>query len=187
MKTTLQTLFGALLGLFAAGIIFLVSAPPRGEAVALLPPPTLSPLFVDVSGAVLHPGVYSVSRNARVQDAINAAGGLSRNADAEKINLAAGLEDGQKIVVPEKISQPVNNNSSASGNSSQPVTGTLININTADLALLDTLPGIGPSTAQKIIDYRNQHGAFQTIEEIMNVPNIGPATFEKIKDLITVE
>jgi competence protein ComEA len=113
-------------------------------------------------------------------------------ANPDAINLAARLEDGEQLDVPYKAGYAPTSSSSApfqvvstQGPSSS--NADLININTATLEKLDSLPGIGPTTAQKIIDYRAQHGPFQQIEEIMNVSGIGPATFDRIKDLITVE
>jgi competence protein ComEA len=170
---------GILLG---AGLIFLVSRPPRGEPVTLLPAPTSSPIIVYVTGQVTQPGVYSLSVGSRVDDAIQAAGGFSSDANTTAINLAEVLADGQKINVPNMATQV------ASEENVQPDTVGFspIDINTASLEQLDTLPGIGPATAQDIIDYRSSSGNFTRIEDIMNVPGIGQGKFDAIKDLITV-
>ena len=109
-------------------------------------------------------------------DAINAAGGFLPIADQEQVNLAAIVEDGSKININKRAAY-----SSGGGGSDR------ININTATLDELDTLPGIGPSTAQAIIDHRRQFGNFQRTDELTDVSGIGPSTYDRIKDLITVE
>lgn len=175
---------GILLGLFLAALVWVVSRNPSGEAVTLRPVPTDKPIVVHITGAVPRPGVYALPKGARVQDAISAAGGFLAEADKSNINLAQLLEDGEKIDI-------------AYIEGASPVLATplpevvattteLININTATAAELDTLPGIGPTTAQKIIDYRTEHGPFVSTEDIINVSGIGPASYERIKDLITV-
>jgi competence protein ComEA len=169
---------GVLLGV---GIVFLVTRPPRGEPIVLLPPPTPSPITVYVSGEVENPGLFTLPTGSRVNDVIQAAGGTTGNADIDALNLAKIVEDGEQIIVPELVTSELNENRT------RPIDPSLIliNINTATLEQLDTLPGIGPITAQNIIDYRNANGSFGTIEEIQDVPNIGQVTFDKIKDLIT--
>lgn len=177
---------GALIGLLAAGILLLVSSAPRGEAIRLSPPPTASPLVVDVRGAVTQPGVYELPLGSRVQDAIQAAGGALPEADLAGLNLAAPLEDGAAIRVPEQAE--AQSPPSRSGGVTIPeVPGSLININTATQEALESLPGIGPALAQRVIAYREANGPFPSIEAIQNVSGIGPGIFEKIKDLITVE
>lgn len=139
---------------------------------------------VYVAGAVEQPGVYALPPGSRVQDAINLAGGFLPSANVEAINLAAFLKDGEQIYIPE-IGEM-----SLTLEARSPEVGSLftrqIDINTATQAELESLPEIGPVTAAEIIAYREQHGAFNSIEEIQNVPGIGAKTFEKIKDLITV-
>ncbi len=187
MKDWWKILFGVLCGLLASGVILLVGRAPRGTPFQLLPPPTPLPIIVHLDGAVKHPGLFTLAPGARLKDALEAAGGLLPEADTQKINLAAPLQDGEKIYIPALAPQtsPVFEQNLA------PVTSTgsvpeRININTASQAELETLPGIGAVIAQRIIAYRTEHGPFQSIEEIQNVPGIGPKTFEKIKDLITV-
>jgi competence protein ComEA len=169
---------GLLLG---TGVIFLITSPPRGVPIKLLPVPTPSPIIVYVSGEVEEAGLYSLPMGSRVNDAIQAAGGFTKNANTEGLNLAKILQDGEQIVVLETISSGVPQNGTRSLN---PFIE-LVNINTASLEQLVALPEIGPKTGQNIIDYRNTHGPFDRIEEIQDVPEIGPVTFEKIKDLIT--
>ena len=175
---------GILLGLFLAALVWVVARNPTGEAVTLRPVPTDKPIVVHITGAVPRPGVYALPQGARIQDGISAAGGFLAEAEKSGINLAALLEDGEKLDIPfieggsPVLATPL----------PEVVTTTteLININTATSAELDTLPGIGPTTAQKIIDYRDQNGPFINTEDIINVSGIGPGTYERLKDLITV-
>lgn len=178
---------GVLLG---TGVIFLVSRPPRGEPIELLPAPTPAPITVYVQGGVNQPGLYSLPQQSRVNDAIMAAGGFSNNGDTASLNLAQILKDGDQISVPTLPSPSANNEKSgqvtASPADSTNSSPTIININTATIDELDSLPEIGPKTAQAIIDYRNSHGLFTKIDDILGVQGIGPLTFEKIRDLITI-
>ena len=175
---------GILLGLFLAVLVWVVARNPTGEAVTLRPVPTEKPVIVHITGAVPRPGVYALPQGARVQDAISAAGGFLAEAEKSEINLARLIEDGEKFDVPyiEGVSPIL----PTPGATVVAATTELININTASLSELDTLPRIGPTTAQKIIDYREQHGPFLNIEDIVNVSGIGPVTYELIKDMITV-
>jgi competence protein ComEA len=197
MKQALYVLMGVLAGFLLAGVVFFISRLPSGETIALQPAPTLAPIAVDVTGAVTHPGLYKFPEGSRVQDAIDAAGGLLAEADTTAINLAARLEDGRQLNIPYQdgsapaaTEPPVFSFSSPDDTSSdatpEPSSTELIDINTATAEQLDTLPGIGPTTAQKIINYRETNGPFATIEDIMNVSGIGPATFDNIQSLITV-
>ena len=184
LRSILYMTAGILLGLFLAALVWVVARNPSGEAVTLRPVPTEKPMVVHITGAVPRPGVYALPQGARIQDGISAAGGFLAEADKTNINLAQLLEDGEKLDVPyveggsPVITTPV----------PEVVTSTteLVNINTASSAELDTLPGIGPTTAQKIIDYRTQNGPFVNTEDIINVSGIGPGTYERIKTLITV-
>jgi len=173
MKTLLKIAYGILIGLLAAGIIWLAASKPRGESVSLLPTTTPGTITVYVSGAVAAPGVYRLPEDSRVEAAVQAAGGFAPGAEEESINLAAFLTDGQQVDVPGLVDI---------GH----VNAGRVNINTASTSELDALPGIGPTTAQSIIDYRLQHGKFQAVQDIQNVPGIGPATYDRIKDYITV-
>jgi len=173
MKITLNTILGIVIGLLLAGVIWLTARQPSGEAVPLRPPPTPAPISVHITGSVVSPGLYDLPEGSRVADAIEAAGGFLPIADKEEINLAALLTDGAQLTIE-------NLSFYNAGSSSD-----RININTANLEELDTLPGIGPSTAQAIIDHRRQFGQFQRTDEITNVTGIGPATYDRIKDLIT--
>jgi len=190
MKQIVYVLIGLLLGFILAGTLFWVTHMETGTAVALEPSPTKAPIEVQVIGEVVRPGVYTLPEGSRVLDAVTAAGGLLAGTDPNSINLVAKLEDGQQLEISNgataEASTPFNSPfrvlSTPGSNSS---TTDLININTADLTMLESLPDIGPTTAQKIIDYRNLHGPFTNIQDIMNVSGIGPATFDQIQDLIT--
>jgi len=193
LKAFYPTFIGVLIGLVLGGLLWIVVRSPRGNAVTLQPPPTTAPLVVDVGGAVPRPGVYEFPAGARVKDAVQAAGGLLAEADKASINLAAPIEDGQRLDIPylsgmEPTPPPINfsGGSSTGGGGTGATFGQLIDINSATAAELDTLPGIGPTLAQAIIDYRNEFGPFFAIEDIMFVDGIGPSTFEAIKDMITV-
>ena len=177
---------GVLFGLFIAVLVWVVARNPSGQAVTLRPVPTEKPIVVHITGAVPRPGVYALAQGSRVQDAISAAGGFLAEAEKTGINLARALEDGEQLDIPYKEgASPVILEAPAA--TEAPVVSTeLININFASQAELESLPGIGPTTAQKIIQYREQNGSFLTTEDIINVPGIGPGTYERIKDLITV-
>lgn len=196
MKNALYVLLGVLAGFILAGTLVFVSRAPSGEPIVLQPAPTKAPIAVHVIGAVPRPGLYKFSDGARIQDAVDAAGGLLASANEDAINLAEPLTDGEQLDVPYKDgAQPADSGDTTSTfeqvdpqATNPPVdeNSDLININTATVEELDSLPGIGPTTAQKIVDYRDTNGPFSTIEEIMDVSGIGPSTFDEIKDLITV-
>jgi competence protein ComEA len=194
MKNALYVLLGVMAGFVLAGTLVFVSRAPAGEPIILQPAPTEAPIAVHVIGAVPRPGLYEFAKGARVQDAIDAAGGLLASANDNGLNLAALLEDGQQLDVPYQDGQTADSSTTVQlpgtentqGNTADTSNTELVNINTASLEELDSLPGIGPTTAQKIIDYRDANGPFAVIEDIQNVSGIGPSTFENIKDLITV-
>ena len=145
-----------------------------------------------VCGAVRSPGVVRLPDGARVTDALEVAGGPTAKAELAAVNLAAPVTDGQQIVVPERgavAAAPAAGGARARRPREAPwatAPAALININTASAEELDALDGVGPSTAQKIIDYRTANGGFKTIEEIKEVPGIGDAKFAAMQDSITV-
>ena len=158
---------------------------------------TTDDLVVHIAGEVLEPGIVKVPSGSRITDVIEAAGGLSYDADLSSVNLAYPVLDGQKIYIPSlddegNVSSYITSengsgiiaDSDATSNSSSNLS--VVNINTANQTLLETLPGIGPSTALKIIEYRKQQGKFSSIEEIKQVSGIGDAKFNNIKDKITI-
>jgi competence protein ComEA len=147
-------------------------------------------IAVHVAGNVLKPGVYDLPGDARVVDAIRLAGGATAIADLNAINLANPLNDGQQVYVPavgEKV-PPSSNGLSASGDGTGSATNSVeypININSADAALLDELPGVGPATAQAIVTYRDQNGPFANVNGLEDVPGIGPAKVAALLGLAT--
>jgi competence protein ComEA len=159
--------------LLAAGIIWLSASRPRGEAVTLLPSATPGLLTIYINGAVATPGLYTLPEGSRVDDAVKAAGGNLPGAEMNNINLATKLTDGQQINIPGIVD-------------TSHVNVGRININTATVEELNSLPGIGPTTAQAIVDYRLQQGLFQVVQDIQNVPGVGPATYALIQDYIIV-
>jgi competence protein ComEA len=179
-------LYGVVCGLLGAGTLALLTRPPHGQPVKLLPAPTAALLQVYVIGEISQPGVYMVVPGSRVQDVIQMAGGFLPGANTQALNLAAYVEDGERIFIPKIVENPLTVDQISPEGSTTEIHN-LIDINTADQSELESLPEIGPVTAQEIIVYRENNGAFTSIEEIENVPAIGPKTFEKIKELITVE
>ena len=191
-----------------AGSVTLVGRVQPAPIMIQLPSPTMTPvptatpgpLRVFVNGAVAEPAVYELEPDGIVQNAIEEAGGFSVEADTAVVNLALPLQDGMQIYVPtlaetaeqtqvvisappvrsEGVAIDVGDETAVESESE------IVNINSADVAALDTLPGIGPSTAEKIVEYRDSNGSFATIDEIMNVSGIGPAKYEQIEAFITV-
>lgn len=136
-------------------------------------------ITIHIIGEVKYPGIVILKSGQRIVDAIEAAGGETDEADLNKLNLAQILSDGDKIYVPNKTDE-IEDYKDTTGKSST------VNLNTATLEELTSLPGIGESTAQKIIDYRKENGKFKTIEDLKNVSGIGESKFDNIKDKITV-
>jgi competence protein ComEA len=149
-------------------------------------------VVIDIQGAVAKPGVYTLSGDARVYQAVEMAGGLLPEADEKLINRAQRLADGMMLYIPRKGEQRFSLPPGASimagdGRSDAAVQGEKINLNTATAEQLQTIPGIGPSKSAAIIQYREEHGPFKTVEDLTNVSGIGPKTVEKMKDKIFVQ
>jgi competence protein ComEA len=156
-----------------------VVAPVR---VAASKPAAAKLLVIDVAGEVRRPGLYRLRSGSRIDDAISAAGGPTAKAQLDGVNLAAPVADGEQVVVPGRGSAGVAAPSSAPAAGSSPTAP--LDLNTATLEQLESLPGIGPVTAQKILDYRQAHGAFHSVTELQGVPGIGPAHMAQLKGLV---
>jgi competence protein ComEA len=154
--------------------------PPAAEAgVTGLPSPRV---VVDVVGAVRRPGLYRLAQGSRIADAVARAGGATRKADLAQVNLAAPLADGEQVVVPRRGGVP---GAASSGGAAAPgAPAAPVQLSTATLEQLDTLPGVGPVTAQKILDYREKHGAFSSVDALDAVPGIGPKRLEQLRELV---
>jgi competence protein ComEA len=140
-------------------------------------------LVVHVVGAVRRPGLYRLGDGARIADALRRAGGATRRADLSLVNLAAPLSDGTQIVVPKRAPPATGGSAAVSPDAGGPSSGP-IHLNTATVEQLDELPGVGPVTAQKIVDYREQHGAFSSVDDLDAIPGIGPARLEQLRELV---
>lgn len=186
----------SVLSLVAGGVIGYFTPRPQASAPIAVhtpsptrtPPPTATPLpmRIHVCGAVQRPDVYEIALGSIVQQAIETAGGPTADADLNTINLALELQDQQKVYVPRQGEANAPPPVSGGPEGVEVAAGRVVNINTATAVELETLPRIGPTMAQRIIDYREASGPFAAVEDICNVPGIGPATFEGLKDLITV-
>jgi competence protein ComEA len=143
-------------------------------------------VFVHVAGAVRHPGLYRLPSGSRIDDAVRAAGGVTEDGVLDALNLAAQVRDGDKVLVPSTRAQASTPGAAAAPGAPGAAQGGTINLNTATAAELDALPGIGPAIAGRIIAYRDQHGGFRTVKDLMKVPGIGPAKFEQLHALVTV-
>jgi competence protein ComEA len=192
MKQAKLLLMGTIFGLLSSAIIIIIASPQHGKAMTLIPLSTPGPIIVYVTGAVNKPGIYSLPIQSRVNDAIQAAGGMLDSADERLINLAARITDGERIVVNEEKNPTTSSyNQDSPGNPDPiaiitPSVDFPIDINHASLEDFDRLPGIGPSRAQDIITYREINGPFKSIEDLTEIIGIGPAIFDQIKPYITV-
>jgi len=159
------------------------SAPPATPLRAPVKPrPAATKLLVvDVAGAVRRPGLYRLRSGSRVDDAIASAGGPTAKAELDTVNLAAPVADGEQIVLPGRGPGGVAASSPSAAGSSPSAP---LDLNSATLEQLEGLPGIGPVTAQKILDYRQQHGAFHSVDELQGVSGIGPAHMAQLKGLV---
>jgi competence protein ComEA len=182
-----------LLGL--GGRLLLASGPADGAGSASSAPAALTreaeppgQLVVHVVGAVLEPGLYRLAEGSRVDDAIKRAGGATPRAALELVNLAAPVADGQQVVVPlHRRTAATAGAAPGEGSASGTVpAGGPVHLNSATLEELDALPGVGPVTAQQILDYRTAKGAFSSIEELDAVPGIGPARLEQLRPLVSL-
>jgi len=162
----------------AAGVAAQPFPAPTMATVAAMRP---SRLVVDVVGAVERPGLYRLPAGSRVADAVTRAGGFARKAAEDQVNLAAPVSDGEQVVVPARGAGGAmpSGGAAGAGGPSGP-----IHLNTATVEQLDALPGVGPVTAQKIVDYRTEHGAFTSVDELDGVSGIGPARLDQLRKLV---
>jgi competence protein ComEA len=178
-----------LLGVGAA--YFLNQTPPVTASLLPTDQPTSAPteVLVDVAGAVASPGIKRLPEGALVEDAIAAAGGVTAQADvariAKELNRADKLKPNQKVYIP-PVGAPAAGGADGGDPASTAEPNAKVNLNTAGLAELDSLPGVGPAIAQRIIDYREANGAFESPEELKEVPGIGDATYEKLASRISI-
>ncbi|MCC6188676.1 MAG: ComEA family DNA-binding protein [Anaerolineales bacterium] len=182
--------------LVALVVLLIVARRPVGRPVQLQPLPTRVPLRVHVIGEVAVPGVYDLAPGSIVEDAILAAGGARAAADLSNLNLARLLQDGDQVMVPaESATAAPGLDAGQTSATAPPVTAkvpsaaseafqTQINVNRATAAELETLPGIGPALAARIITHRGQHGPFASVEDLLDVDGIGPAKLEAIRELV---
>jgi competence protein ComEA len=155
--------------------------PPPAEGAGVTGLPS-GRVVVDVVGAVRRPGLYRLEQGSRIADAVARAGGATRKADLALINLAAPLADGEQVVVPKRGTPGAAASGGAAAGPGVPAGP--VHLSTATLQQLDALPGVGPVTAQKILDYRQVHGAFSSVDELDAVPGIGPARMDTLRDLV---
>lgn len=161
--------------------VLLPQSEEREAVVTVTSRPTM--IGVDIVGAVRKPGLYYLPPEARVDDAVKAAGGFAPDANRDALNLAARVKDEQQLRVPrvgETLRQPVAVAASVTATPGK------LDLNTADAKALETLPGIGPATAQQIVDYRAAQGPFRSIDQLDDVPGIGATTINTLRDLVTV-
>jgi competence protein ComEA len=166
-----------------AGRMLASAGAPSVQPVAPLVPeaaPATEKLVVHVAGAVRRPGLYELKEGSRVSDAVARAGGATAKADTAAVNLAAPLADGIQVLIPSRIAGAAGAGAGGAGGAAPRVS-----LSSATIADLDALPGIGPVTAQKIVDYRSQHGGFGSVDDLDAIPGIGPARIEQLRDLVT--
>ena len=189
MKTVINVVIGLLAGLLVAGALYVTTRVPVGQPIILLPTPTTQPIYVFISGAVKHPGVYKLPSGSRYVEAVQMAGGFSSEADLSQVNLAKKLIDEEQLVIPGGTGNPAPE-LTIGGNgllyTPTPPAGKPVNLNTASADELDKVPGIGPTAAQKIVEYRTANGPFTRIEDLLKVPGIGPTILDEIRGQVTI-
>ncbi|MEA2524921.1 MAG: competence protein ComEA [Thermomicrobiales bacterium] len=176
---------GIALGVLVVGVLDDRAAP----AIVIDDPRPDATIVVSVEGAVATPGVYHLKADARVQDALNAAGGPTAHADLARVNPAARLRDQERLYIPTLPSTGEPASGGATAAASATAGGSpagIININTAAVELLDTLPGIGPAIAARIVAYREANGPFRSVDELAEVEGISLAMVDELRSLITV-
>lgn len=174
------------LALGAVVIVALFSQPPgdtqRISGGAVPQQEIVADIYVHVEGAVRAPGMYRLPRQARLMDAVSAAGGFTDDADRARINLAREIDDGEQLVVPSVGEQEADPGEARS----QPAEAGLVNLNTAGVAELERLPKVGPALAQRIVQWREQNGRFRSVDDLLSVSGIGPKVFEGLRASVTL-
>ena len=197
-ENIISWVFGAVCAIVCGAIVLIISVcSAKADIGATVNIPDIK---VYIKGEINSPGLYTVDADTRLTELIDIAGGAAENADLDRINLAVILMDGTTVTVPavgdEKVDSSIAITPSSTyapssagnaGPSAEKISSGAVNINSASIAELTRLPGVGEATAKKIISYREQKGRFLSIEEIMNVSGIGQKTFEKMKQFIAVE
>lgn len=201
MKPWMLLLYGLLLGLLLAGLILLISRPIQGVPIELRPAPSATatslplatttprPVTVQVGGEIRLPDLYSLPKDSRLLDLIALAGGLTPDADENRINYAVLLRDGDYYYIPafgEDIPETASNAPANLTTGSNPVFTYPLDLNEATIEALESLPGIGPSKAADILAYREENGPFAKVDDLINVPGIGPSTVEALRDYLYV-
>jgi len=187
-----RLLAAALLAVVVVAVTWRQASSPRAPAPLRVAPvvpspaspraaPTARRLVVDVAGAVRRPGLVHVREGERVADAIARAGGFARGAQRAAVNLAAPVADGQQVLVPGRGA----GGAAVAGAGGATATAGPVSLSSATAEQLDALPGVGPVTAQKIVAYRQEHGAFRSVDELDAIPGIGPARLADLRDLVT--
>jgi competence protein ComEA len=156
------------------------AAEPAAQLVPAKPVAGAAAVVVHVAGAVRQPGLYELKEGQRIADAIARAGGATAKADTAAVNLAAPLADGMQVLIPSRVAGAPG---AAAGGSA--AAGPRVSLSSATVEELDELPGIGPVTAQKIVDYRAKNGGFRSVDDLDAIPGIGPARVEQLRDLVT--
>lgn len=190
--TRIAIVLGAIIiGVVAVGAVLLVyddlSAPP----IIIADPDPGRLIAVEIAGAVATPGVYELPAEARVVDVVGAAGGTTADADLGSVNLARRVRDEDRLVIPSRQPAPPTSTTTTTSDEPGPTTAAgqpnLVNINTASVAELDGLPGIGPAIAQRVVDYRTEQGPFQTVDELARVNGISSAMVDELRSGITAD
>jgi competence protein ComEA len=202
MKQWRPVFYGVMIGLLATGAILFIAQPDHGTPIVLSPAPsptstlapkptaTSTPIYVQISGEVRNPGVYVLQINSRLDDLIELAGGMTQQADEDRVNLVILMRDGDYFYIPtfgEEIPEtahnaPINSNLNREEKFDYP-----LDLNQASQEALESLPGIGPAKAFDIITYRTEVGSFLSVDDLLNVNGIGPTTLEALRDFLFVE
>lgn len=202
MKPLRHMVYGLLIGLLAAGSIFLVSQQDLGTPITLNPAPsptptlppqptrTLIPIQVQIGGMVVNAGIYALQKDSRLVDLVELAGGLTEQGDMDRVNFAALLRDGDYFYIPalgEPIPDTARNSPTNSNLESAAKFDYPLNLNEANQEALESLPDIGPTKAIAILAYRDEIGGFTSVDELLNVPGIGPAILESLREYVIIE